>query len=391
MRCLPLVVTLALMFGSPVTAAAQQPLSDVLSFLLTNRSVVTGDFARDEAAAAATRDTLATFLLAELNTLPTNSPASGFTYRLDPDLGVSVRSSNSFGPFFMDRSLTVGRRQVSFGVAYNDASFDNIDGRELRDGTLVATAGQLVGEAKPFDAETLTLRIRTRAVTMSGHVGVTDRIDISAAVPFLTVSLDGQRVDTYRGAALVQATAVGSASGIGDVRVAAKYNAIRRGGSGVAVAAEARLPTGDTDDLLGSGELVFIPRVIGSLERDRVAVHGDIGYAAGGLSEEIDYSGALTVVASGRLTLTTEFLGRRLASGGRLIDVVEPHPSLVGVQTVRLSSNQQPTTRIHMAAGLRWNVASRFLLSMNVLRPLTTAGLNAGWMTSVSFDYALGN
>ncbi len=391
MRCLPIVVTLALMFGSPVTAAAQQPLSDVLSFLLTNRSVVTGDFARDESAAAATRDTLATFLLAELNTLPTNSPASGFTYRLDPDLGVNVRSSNSFGPFFMDRSLTVGRRQVSFGVAYNDASFDSIDGRELRDGTLVATAGQLVGEAKPFDAETLTLRIRTRAVTMSGHVGVTDRIDISAAVPLLTVSLDGQRVDTYRGAALVQATAVGSASGIGDVRVGAKYNAIRRGGSGVAIAAEARLPTGDTDDLLGSGELVFIPRVIGSLERSRVAVHGDIGYAAGGLSEEIDYSGALTVVASGRLTLITEFLGRRLASGGRLIDVVEPHPSLVGVETVRLSSTQQPTTRVHMAAGLRWNVASRFLLSVNVLRPLTTAGLNAGWMTSVSFDYALGN
>ena len=259
MRRLTVIVALALTLGSPAAAAGQQPLSDVLSFLLTNRSVVTGDFARDEAAAAATRDTLVTFILAELNTLPTNSPASGFTYRLDPELGMNVRSSNSFGPFFMERSLTVGRGQVSFGVAYNEAMFDNIDGRSLRDGTLVATAGRLVGDAEPFDAETLTLRIRTRATTVSGHVGVTDRLDVSAAVPFLIVSLDGQRVDTYRSASVVQATALASASGIGDARVGAKYNAIRRGGSGMALAGEVRLPTGDSDNLLGSGELVFTP------------------------------------------------------------------------------------------------------------------------------------
>jgi hypothetical protein len=390
MRALTIGVTLALTLGSASTAAAQQSLSDALSFLLINRSVVTGDFARDEAAAAATRDTLTTFLLAELNTLPTNSPASGFTYRLDPELGMNVRSSNSFGPFFMERSLTIGKRQMSFGVAYNDATFDNIDGRELRDGTLVATAGRLVGDPQPFDAETLTLRIRTRAVTASGHVGVTDRVDISAAVPLLRVSFDGQRVDTYRGAATLQATAVASTSGIGDVRLGAKYNAFRRGGSGVALAGEARLPTGDTDELLGSGEFLFTPRLIGSLERQRFAVHGDVGYVIGGSSDEVDYAGAFTFVANNRLTLITELIGRRLASAGRLIDVVEAHPSLAGVETIRLSATEEATHRIQMAAGLRWNVASRFLFSMNVLRPLTTAGLNARWMTTASFDYTLG-
>ncbi|HZL95132.1 MAG TPA: hypothetical protein VFB99_15865, partial [Vicinamibacterales bacterium] len=157
MRTLPVLVTFALTFGWPSSAAAQQSLSDVLSFLLINRSVVTGDFARDEAAAAATRDTLVTFILSELNTLPTSSPASGFTYRLDPELGMNVRSSNSFGPFFMERSLTGGMGQVSFGFAYSDTAFDNMDGRDLRDGTLVATAGRLVGAPEPFDAETLTL------------------------------------------------------------------------------------------------------------------------------------------------------------------------------------------------------------------------------------------
>ena len=63
----------------------------------------------------------------------------------------------------------------------------------------------------------------------------------------------------------------------------------------------------------------------------------------------------------------------------------------VGVETIRLSAIEQDTNRMQLAAGVRWNMASRWLVSMNVLRPLTTAGLNARWMTTVSLDYALGN
>ena len=81
----------------------------------------------------------------------------------------------------------------------------------------------------------------------------------------------------------------------------------------MALAGEVRLPTGDSDNLLGSGELVFTPRVIGSFEGARVAVHGDVGYAMGGPSDEIAYSGAFTVVAHNRLTLITEIIGRRLS------------------------------------------------------------------------------
>src|SRR5678809_829351 len=91
----------------PSPLRAQTTITDALSFLLTNRSIPTGDFARDEAAAAATRDTISTFLRSELTTLPVTSAASGFTYRLDPALGgVPVRSTTTFGSFFTERSLT---------------------------------------------------------------------------------------------------------------------------------------------------------------------------------------------------------------------------------------------------------------------------------------------
>src|SRR5205085_3033534 len=49
----------------PARVSAQS-VSDVLSFLLTNRAVQTDDFQRDAAAAAATRDTVTTLLGAEL-------------------------------------------------------------------------------------------------------------------------------------------------------------------------------------------------------------------------------------------------------------------------------------------------------------------------------------
>jgi len=370
--------------------SSQQSLSNVVSFLLVNRSVPTGDFEGDQLAAAAARDAIIGFLQNELARLPINSPASGFVYRLDPDIGATVRLSDSFGPFFMERSLTIGSRQAAIGVAFTSSSFTAIDGRNLRDATLVSTASRFVGETTPFDVETLTLRLRTQAFTLSGTYGLGDRFDVSAAVPFVTIAMDGERVDTYRGDAAVQATATASASGIGDMIVRGKFTVFRRGASGVAVQAEALLPTGDEANLLGSGETIFTPRVIGSYERSWVALHGSAGYSFGGASDAADVSGAITVAASPRITFTGECLARRLSTSNQLVDAVAPHPSLVGIETIRLSAREVVTTRAVVVGGVRWNPGGRWLFSANILHPLTTAGLNSRWVGSITIDYSFG-
>jgi len=390
MRILTTVLVSACMLGAPRPADAQQSLNEVLSFLLINRSIPTGDFSRDEQAAARTRDAITGLLAAELGTLPINSPVSGFTYRLDPTLGSNVRASSSFGPFFTERSLTGGRGQGSFGLVYTQADFTTIDGRNLEDGTLVATASRFTGESVPFDAETLRVLMRTRVVTFLGQFGVTDRLDVSAAVPFVTMQLSGDRVDLYRGSTFVQASAVASASGIGDAVIRAKYNLVRWGGSGLAAGAEARLPTGDEENLLGTGEFVVTPRVIGSFERDWLGVHGSFGYGIGAPAKEVQYAGAVTVAATQRITVIGEYIGRWLSEGGRLTEVVDPHPTLAGVETIRLSAAQESGTRGLVAAGVRWNVGAKWLLSVSVMRAVTTAGLNARWVPAVTFDYSLG-
>jgi hypothetical protein len=380
------------MLSSSVAAPAsgQESITDVLTFLLTNRSIPTGDFVRDEQAAVATGNILATFLTLETATVPIASSASGFTYRLDPTLGAVVRSSDSFGPFFTERSLTAGRNQASFGIGYRSTIFDNIDGRDLRDGTLVSTASILRGEAAPFDVETVTLRIRTDTMTVTGNYGVTDRLDIGGAVPVVRVSLQGQRVDTYRGSQLIQATGSASASGLGDVVLRAKYNVLRDGASGVAVAGEARLPTGNEENLLGTGRTTLTPRLIGSYEGDRLGIHGELGYSFRELSDTLGYGVAVTVVAVPRLTLVGEVSGLRLEGLGRLAETTQPHPRLVGVDTIRLTGVEETTNRILAVAGIKWNIADTWLVTANVRRPLTSAGLNPGWVPTITFDYAFG-
>jgi hypothetical protein len=384
-----LALTIGLLGATTRSAEAQQTITDVLTFLMTNRSIPTDDFVRDEEAAIATRDTIGDLLVLELANLPSSS-AAGFSYRLDPALGTVIRSSDSFGPIFTERSLVAGRGQASFSLNYRSTLYDNIDGRNLRDGTLLSTASILRGDAAPFDIETVSLRIRSDTMTLTGTYGISDRVDVSAGIPFVRLSLQGERVDTYRGRRLVQATGSASAAGLGDVLLRGRVNVIREDASGLSVGAEVRLPTGREEDLLGAGRASFTPRLIGSYEQNRVGVHAELGYAFDEVADAVVYGAAVTGVATPRVTVIGEVIGRRLKGLGALTETTLPHPRLSGVDTIRLVGSGENTDRVMAAAGLKWNVASTWLLTASVLRSLTTVGLNAAWVPSVTFDYWFG-
>jgi len=375
----------------PSPAAAQQTITGALSFLLTNRSIPTGDFARDEAAAIATRDTISTFLRSELTTLPVTSSASGFAYRIDPALGgVPVRSTGTFGSFFTERSLTIGQRQVSLAATYEGMSFDEIDGRKLRDGTLRATASRLTSDQVPFDVETVAMRIRTDTVTIAANYGVTERLEVGAALPLERLTLTGERLDTYRGTPLLQAAVSANASGVGDLVVRGKLNLLQRGVAGMAVGAEGRLPTGNSANLLGAGEATVKPRFILSMETSHIAMDSNVGYVFGGISDELDYSAAVSSAGAHKITIVGELAGRRLNSTGHLIEVISRHPVLAGVETVRLSAVEQATNKMMAIAGVKWNARATWLVTANVARSLTTSGLTARWMSTIGAEYAFG-
>ena len=95
----------------------------------------------------------------------------------------------------------------------------------------------------------------------------------------------------------------------------------------------------------------------------------------------------MTAVAAPRVTIVGELLGRRLDGFGRLTETTLPHPRLAGVDTIRLTGSGETTDRIVLVAGFKWNVAGTWLLTANVIRPITDVGLSAPWVPGVTFDY----
>src|SRR5207237_2239992 len=250
------------------------------------------DFQKDREAAAATRDTITRALLVSLTTVPIATSSSGFVYRLDPELGTMTRVSDSFGTFFVERAMTSGRGRTSFGMSGTTAAYDRLDGLNLRDGTLITTANQFEDETAPFDTESLTLKIRTSTLTLFGSYGVTDRLEIGAAVPLVQLHLEGSSLNVYRGQQHFVATAIADASGVADIALRTKYTLFSVPVAGFAAGAEVRLPTGDAASLLGAGHAALRLLAAGSVEHARVGVHGNFAIVQGGVSDEVDGSGA---------------------------------------------------------------------------------------------------
>lgn len=372
----------------PATSQPPETVQDLLGFLVTNQGVDTSDFDRDREAAEATRATLTRALLASIAQVPITTASSGFTYRLNPLLGTDERASQTFGPFFVERALTSGAGQASFGAALQYARFSALDGNDLRRGDFVTVANTFVDEAEPFDVEALTLEIATQTTTLFGSVGVTDRLDVSAAVPIVSLSINGARENIYRGRALLQARGRARTVGFGDIAVRSKLRLTPDGQLHAAAAVELRLPTGRTEDLLGAGEAALRVMGIGSAEFGATSVHGNVAIGSGGLGREWSYAGAVALAATPRLTLTGELLARRSRGTARIGEVVAPHPRLIDVATIRLVPVGDDRTAAFAVAGIKWNAGGTWLLQGNVLFPVRDVGLTARVTPMLTIDYA---
>ncbi len=382
-----------LVLGALATSAADaraQTVADILTFLVTNQSVSTGSIDRDREAALATSDTISRTLLANLATLPVTASSAAFVYRLNPALGTVERATQSFGPFFTERAQTAGRGQTSVGMTFQHLHFTSLDGRSLRDGSLVTTANKFTDEAAPFDVDQLALNIDASVATLYGNVGITNALEVGVAAPFITLSLDGTRINTYRGRTFTQATASARATGLADLVVRTKYTLFEEEGAGIAAAADVRLPTGRREDLLGTGTTSVKLSGIGSFERNRASVHANGAVTLGGLATEVDYSAAVTYAAAGRATIIGEMLGRWIDGPGHIVQVTSPHPRLSGVQTIRLTPDASGLHIITIVPGFKWNLTDTWVLAANVSVPLTKNGLTAPFTPFVGLDYAIG-
>jgi hypothetical protein len=388
-RCsVSLAVFFAALFVLPAGLAAQTTVTEIVEFLMTRRQLVSDDFERDRAAAQAASDALTRALLVSLTSVPIATSSGGFVYRLNPELGTVERATESFGGFFVERALTPGHGRAAFGIAASTSAFDNLDNHDLRGGSFVTIANQFRDEQLPFDTESLTLRVRSSTMTAFASVGITSRFEIGAAVPIVQLTLEGERINLYRGASVQQAAATATANGVGDAAIRAKLMMVAARSGGVALAGELRLPTGDERNLLGSGTAAVRVMGIGSLERSGLSLHGNAGLVRGGVSDEYTFGGAAALAVAPQVTLTGELSGRYISELRSIVLTPAPHPSYEGVDTWRLTGGDPGRTIANAIAGFKWNPTGTFVIAAHLRWSLTSTGLTAPLTPSIGMEYA---
>jgi hypothetical protein len=402
---------------------------------------------------------------AQLLSFPLGSSSGGFSFTTDSMTGEISPSSQTFGPAFAERAITIGKGQFNVGLAFQAASFDSFEGVKLDSGGLSfirqhndccpATGPNNPGVPTDFNPgferdllqSNLRLDIDSRATVVFGNYGVTDRFDLGFAVPFVHVKIDAAVDGTifrtasgatplthsFDGAGADHATFVdsGSSDGLGDISVRAKYNFLRGDTTSLAAFLDLRLPTGDADELLGTGATRTQMLFVYSGDYGRVSPHVNFGYtfssgessaAAGEISvdpdehrtntvvgglqvapvdlefpDELNYIFGVNFAAHPRVTVGFDVHGRTLMDTYRfeLRDNVYPNRGAGTLPTAPFTALSEFTLleekeNLNLVLGVvggKFNVARTLLLNVNLLFPMTDGGLKPNTTLSLGFDY----
>jgi hypothetical protein len=450
-----IVVSLALVLLPSASWAQDTALSDLLLRFFSPARPVELQFTNHTGHFTSVGDARSTLVLLNRNiayqlaSFPLGSSSGGFTFTLDPSLGVLNRSAESFGPLFAERALTTGKGKLTLGANYSHATWDRFEGFGLDDGTINLTLqhSDLDGDGTTFgpaffegdvvDAA-LFLNVKTDTFVAFANYGVTDRFDIGVAVPFQRVDLDARihtsiiklstgnqpfvfhlfkpRSEEDTGCAPPfgpndpvrdqnDYCESGNASGIGDIVVRGKLGLSQGDSVSAAVGVDARLPTGKEEDLLGTGTYQIKPYVIlGFLPKSRFSPHINLGYTftgesdlLGQLPDEIDWTVGFDAAPASRLTVTADVVGRTLIDAERLVESTFIHNFRLLADPIGTRRNETrplfvtETGNMNLvlgSVGFKLNPFGRLLVSANLLFPLTkNNGLQDDLTPVFAIDY----
>jgi hypothetical protein len=402
---------LTLLAGTPAVSVAQStPLSQIIYSLYTKEIQ---DNLRAYGGDPATANRVLAYPLAlteavsnELSTFPLGSSAGGFSWTFNPSVGTVTRNSRSFGPIFAERGLTAGQKSLNIGVNFLRTTYDEFENKSLEGGEITfytPILKNLIGD----DALLLTLSTTTAAFL--ANYGITDRWDVGFALPITTIDVKaalhfiirdstGARHPQYGGVETTRSDA-GSHSGVGDIILRTKYRAVALPGGGVAAGIDARLPTGDDDNLLGipGAQVKFYG--ITSWAVGSISPHVNLGYTFSTGNEnapavnplflkppnEVNYALGTDVAVSDRLTMAGDVLGRLLLDVPRLaIGEVGLGPHFQQF----IPQGTENKTLVLAAVGVKFNAWSNLLISLSGLVPLTKAGLADNFTPIAGLDYS---
>jgi len=353
-------------------------------------------------------------LTSQLTAVPLPSPASGFTYKFDQATGTFVRSTTSFGPILADRAETIGRGRLAFGFTQQFFSFDHLDGVGLTNVPAVFRHDSFEAGGGRTDVVSTNNTIQASVSQFTGALtyGVTDRVDVSLAVPVVRTRLSllsnatihrigtgsNLQIHYFRNDLAIggygsshQFFVEGSAAGLGDLLVRTKATLMREGTRAMAAGLDLRLPTGDEQNLLGAGAAGVRPFAAFSTTIGRFGPHANLAYQWNGrsllagdvrnhieadLPDQFQYALGSDLNVNNRFSIVVDLLGQRLMNSPRLSTYTLQATGVAGrvdLPDIRFATDSFWTA--NGAVGFKANVATRVLVSFNLRFTLGDSGL----------------
>jgi hypothetical protein len=345
--------------------------------------------------------------------VPLSATSSGATFSVVA--GVPVRTSISAGPIFSERTQTLGRGRLFFGASVTGIEFTSLNGIPLRDislsfkhedGSPTDTLGNPEFE-NDYMALDLAVSLNILVGTVALTAGLTDFIDVGVAVPLVRTQVSGRTeaqilpfgstaIHRFGGTAtdpVLRATASteGSATGIGDIAGRVKFNLGQSARMGAALLAEVRLPTGDEEDLLGSGTMQFRALGLYSAQFGGFSPHLNLGYVARGDSRTQNDAVLVSVSVDNLLsewaTLAAGFESELQVGDNKFalpddIHYDEPFRRTIPATNVPNKSGDL----LRASLGAKFTVRGGTVLVVNALLPLRDVGLQPDFIWTVGLD-----
>lgn len=348
-------------------------------------------------------------ITSSINFASLNSSVTGFTF--DLELGVPVQTQESLGPLLGERASTLGARKLNVAFNYTRVDYDRFEGDKLSQLRLVfphedtfpgpdgdGVIGAPPGGGPDFEVDTIVVDVdidlEQDVWALFGTYGLLPRLDVGIVVPIIHSSLRadavGRIVESNNCCPGIhqfdpdpltdppqddpRSSVRGSATGIGDVLLRAKYHLPhpdRAWMPETAVLFQIKTPSGDEDELLGTGDTRLTPMFIADHRFGPVSPHVNFGFefVPGHSSRQaFKVLAGLDVRAHERVTLASDFLGR-----------FEPDGDGIGDDLLDVS------------VGAKVNVWKSLLVVGNTVLPLNrNHGLRADVIWSLGLEYTFG-
>lgn len=353
---------------------------------------------------------LSSGILTGIGEFSLNSTVTGVTF--DLSTGTPMVVEDSLGPLLAERASTMGKGRLSLSFAYTNQSFDELDGDSLNGLTVnlshddCCTLGggppnfqQGDGALTSFEEDVIQLNIdldiEREVFAFQANYGVTDNFDIGIIVPVVSVTAESfsrasvlyvdptgdsvfagnpdAQFHSFEGDPTSATDSLGGdETGLGDVILRGKMNVLSADqGSGVdlALLAQITLPTGDEENLLGTGESQYRGMLVLSKQMGRITPHLNLAYSLASHEadfENFTYALGFDARISQTFTAAVDILGRR-----------NPNLEFIGDHQVDL------------AVAAKWNPFSKMNAPINafVRVPLNDDGLRADVIWGVGIDF----